>query len=323
MTERFREAADAARKRNIAGATSVLETAVKEGALPAVFHDLGVGYAALGDFPRAADAFREVLARDPEYAPTRLYLHSSKSIFAGAAEPYGREQEPNNDQSTANLIAVRSAVGGELAGGNDTSDYFRVVAPAAPRDLITIELANNSPGFSPRLHVYDSDLRLLSWGDKTARPGDSLTITGGPAPNSTLYIAISAADSNGGLYLLSVTPQKAFDKFEPNDDILSSRHISMGEEVPANIMDVEDTDFFSFVGPRKGKVTIQLRNRSTTLIPAVTTLNNDHRNLGFAQDARKAGQDVQYSIDVDKDLTYYVEISSQGGTSGAYTLRVE
>ena len=111
VTERFREAADAARKRNIAGATSVLETAVKEGALPAVFHDLGVGYAALGDFPRAADAFREVLARDPEYAPTRLYLHSSKSIFAGAAEPYGREQEPNNDQSTANLIAVRSAAG--------------------------------------------------------------------------------------------------------------------------------------------------------------------------------------------------------------------
>jgi hypothetical protein len=323
VTDHFRAAAEAARNRNMASATAELEAILKNGAVPVIFHDLGVGYAVLGDFTRAADTFREVLARDPQYAATQKYLRENSSIPPGTANPYTLEQEPNNDNLTANLIALRTPVTGELAGTHDSADYYRIASPPSPRDLLTIELVNHSANFSARVHVYDADLRLLSWGQKLGGPGESLTLTGGPAPNSTLYIAISASDSTSGSYVLTVTPQKAFDSYEPNDDFASARRIAVGEEVTAGIMDGGDSDFFSFLSSRKGTVTIAVRNGSKTLIPALNTYAADRRHNGFAEEVRNPGVDVHYSLDVEKDTLYFVQVSSQAGTAGAYALRVD
>jgi len=323
IAARFDQAAEAASRGSLAGAASVLEGAVKLSALPVVFHDLGVAYASLGDFGRAADAFREVFAREPEYAVSRKFVREVKSIPAGAPEPFTREQEPNNEPSTANLIALRAPVTGEIAGSNDTTDYFKLIAPAAPRDLITIALENHSINFAPRIHVYDADLRLLSWGEKTGRPGESISLGGGPKPNSILYVAITATDGTGGQYLLTVKPESSFDKYEPNDDIMSSRRVAIGEELSANIMDGGDSDFFTIQSPRRGPLTIDIRNRSNTLIPALTMYDANHRNLGFAQEVRKPGSDVRYVLDADKDGVYFIQISSQAGSAGGYSLRVD
>src|SRR5207248_7662096 len=138
----------------------------------------------LGDTARAADAFREALARDPEYPATRKFLHDAKGIAAGAAEPYSREREPNNDNTTANLISLHAAVAADVGSQNDTIDYSRVVSPPAPRDLIAIALANHSINFSPRVHIYDANLKLLNWGEKVGRAGESSKVTAGPPPNS-------------------------------------------------------------------------------------------------------------------------------------------
>lgn len=323
ISARFQQAGEAASKGNMAGATSVLEGFVKTLGLPVAYHDLGLGYAALGDYTRAADAFREVLARDSEYTPTRKFLRETKNIGKGAAEPYTREFEPNNDSASANLIAVGAPVGGEIAGSNDPADYFKFVAPASPRDIVRIELSNHSINFAPRLRVYDDKLRILSWGDSIARAGESITVAGGPAVNSVLYIAVSAEDAAGGVYLLTVKPVKAFDKYEPNDDLTSARRISVGDEISANVMDAADSDFFSFQSPRRGALTIDVQNRSQTLIPALTMYNGDRRNLGFAQEVRKPGSNIRYVLDAEKDAVYYIQISSQAGSFGAYTLRVD
>lgn len=320
---RFRQAIDAAAKGSLAGSTSVLETLVKPAALPVVYHNLGVGYALLGDYARAADAFREVLARDPEYSATRKFLGSFKAVPNGAAEPYTREQEPNNEPGIANLVGYRAPVGAEIAGANDAADYFKIVAPPSPRDRITIELSNHSINFAPRIRLFDGDLRVLSWGDKTAGPGESLTLSGGPPPNSVVYVSVSAADTNGGMYLLTVKPEKAFDRYEPNDDIASAKRISLAEAVSASIMDGGDSDFFSFQSPHRGLVVIEIQNQSNTLIPALTVYNGDRRNLGFAQEVRKPGANVRYTVDCDAYALYYIQISSQAGTAGAYSVRVE
>jgi hypothetical protein len=137
-----------------------------------------------------------------------------------------------------------------------------------------------------------------------------------------LYVAITDDNAKGGMYLLTVTPQKAFDRYEPNDDIMASRRISIGEEVAANIMDNADTDFFSFASPRKGEVTIEIRNRAAALVPVLAVYNRDRRNIGFAQDV-KAGANLRHTIDADKDQLYYLQVSSQSGTAGAYILRVD
>jgi hypothetical protein len=320
---RFRQASDLMGNRNYPGASAVLETLSRKAALPVVFSNLGVVYSALGDYARSADAFREALARDSDYSPARQFLRNAKSIPPNSADPYTREVEPNNEARTSTLISLGVPVSGEITASTDDVDYFRVISPAAPRDLLSVELANHSIDFAPRLHIYDENLRLLSWGEKTARSGDSIRVLGGPIPNSALYISVSASDGRSGVYVLSVKPRKAFDRYEPDDDIMNSHRITMGEEVEANIMDADDTDFYSFQSPRKGTVTIEIRNRSESLIPGVTTFNTDRRNMGFGPEIRKPGQGLHYTIDVDKDRIYYIQVWSQAGSSGGYTLRVD
>jgi hypothetical protein len=323
IERRFRQAAELIAKRDYPGAASTLETLSRKAALPVVFSNLGIVYSALGDYARSGDSFREVLARDADYAPARQFLKNTRSIPPNSADPYTREVEPNNEARTANLIGLGVPVSGEVTGNTDDVDYFRVITPAAPRDLLSVELAIHSIGFAPRLHIYDENLRLLSWGETTARSGDSIRVTGGPAPNSAVYVSVSPSDSRGGLYVLSVKPQKAFDRYEPNDDIMSSHRITMGEELAANIMDADDVDFFSFQSPRQGTVTIEIRNRSDSLIPGVTTFNTDRRNMGFGPEIRKPGLSLHHTIDVEKDRIYYIQVWSQAGSSGAYTLRVD
>jgi hypothetical protein len=288
-----------------------------------VYHDLGVAYALLGDLTRASDAFREVLARDPDYQATRKYVREIRGIPPGATEPFTREQEPNDDRLRANLIGLRTPVGGEIAGASDNADFFRFVAPQAPRDLVAIEVSNHSAGFNPRLHVYDDQFRVLSWSEKIDEAKGSVRIVGGPASNTAMYVSVTADDGKPGLYLLSVTPLKAFDRFEPNENIMAARRVSIGEETSANVMDTADTDFFSFVSPRKGNVTVEVRNRSNTLIPVLGIYNNDRRNIGLVQDVQKPGGNLRHTIEADKDQTYYLQVSSQGGSSGAYILRVD
>jgi hypothetical protein len=320
---RFRQASDLMSARDYPGASAVLETLSRKAALPVVFSNLGIVYSALGDLGRSADAFRDALARDSEYGPSRQFLRNSKSIPANSADPYTREVEPNNESRTATLIGLGVPASGEVTASTNDVDYLRVVTPASPRDLLSVELANHSIEFAPRLRIYSENLQVLSWGEKTAHTGESIRVVGGPAPNSTLYISVAASDDQGGQYVLSVKPQKAFDRYEPNDDIMSSRRITMGEEINANIMDADDTDFYSFQSARKGKVTIEIRNLSESLIPGVTTYNTDHRNMGFGPEIRKPGQGLHHTIDVEKDRIYFVQVWSQAGSSGAYTLLVD
>lgn len=319
---RFRSASDLAAKRNLPAVASVLESVSKGARVPVIFHNLGIVYAGLGDYSRAAESFREALARDPEYSPTRRFLREAKGIPGGSAEPFTREREPNNDSLSANLIALRTPVGGEFAGGADSADYFKASAPPAPRDLISIEVANHSPAFAPRLHVYDDTLRIQDWGEKSEKAGGTLKVIGGPEPNSTITLSITGTDGKSGLYLLTVTPLKAFDRYEPNDDLMAARGISIAEEISPNIMDNADSDFFSFKSPRKGSVTVELRNRSNSLVPVLSVYNQDRRNIGIVQDA-KAGGNLRYSIDANRDELFYLQISSQAGTAGPYVLRVD
>ena len=287
-----------------------------------IFHDLGVAYAGLNDNARAAEAFREALARDPEYGPTRKFLRDARGFTAGIAEPITREVEPNEQQPGGEPDRAPFAGGRRNTGASDTSDYFRVIAPPAPRDLVSIEIANHSATFAPQLRVYDASMKMQSWGERAERAGKSIKVIGGPATNSTMYLSISGEDGKGGLYLLTVTPLKAFDRYEPNDEIMASRKISIGEEVSANIMDDADKDFYSFQSPRKGQVTVEIRNRAPGLAPVRGGLQPGPPQPRVRSEV-KAGENLRYSFETEKDQTYYLHVSSQAGASGAYSLRVD
>jgi hypothetical protein len=88
-------------------------------------------------------------------------------------------------------------------------------------------------------------------------------------------------------------------------------------------MDAKDTDFYSFVSPRTGTVSIVISNRSTTLIPALSTFFPDKRSSGFGPDVRTPGQNLRHTMDVQENQTYFIQVWSQANTAGEYSLIVE
>jgi hypothetical protein len=329
--KQFQRAGELVRAHSFAEAADTLESVAKEAAVPAVFNDLGVLYAELNDWQRAGNAFREALARDSKYPAVLANLNRLKGFTADVAAPLTREIEPNNNRFTANLITVGTPVEGEITAGMGDVDFFRCSAPPAPRDVLAVELTNHDYKFAPRLDIYDGEVRILDWGRKTVEPGNSLTVYGSAAPNSTIYLAVSGSDGSSGRYVLTLKPMKAYDEYEPNDDIFHAHKIEPQSApdgkleygpIKANIMDRDDTDYYSFLAPRTGKVTVEIHNESVALIPAVQLYGPDMRSMGFGPTLRNPGESLQTTMDVERGQTYYLQVWSQASTSGAYTLTV-
>jgi hypothetical protein len=323
LRKEFEKAASLASAGEYNGALLLLETLSKKAALPVVFNNMGVLYTQLNDRASAVRAFRDALARDLEYGPVRRNVERLKGLSPNMADPVSSEIEPNNNIENANVIALNKPVQAEISDLDNDVDVFKVTSPRPPRDLLMIHIENHSRTLAPHLSIYDEDGVILPYGKDEKQPGASLTQYLAPKPNTSLYLAVSGLGSSSGTYTLTVQPQKMFDAQEPNDDIYSASKLTIGQRVEANIMDESDTDFYAFTAPRTGSVSIDVGGVSSSLIPALSTFGSDMRIIGFGPDVRKPGTPLHHTMAVEEGATYYVQVWSQGKSSGTYTLRVE
>jgi hypothetical protein len=321
VQRQFEQAGALMSKHDYSGAAALLEAVSKKAAVPVVFNNLGVLYAELQDRSRTVNAFREALSRDTSYRPVRNNMERLRNFTGESAEPVTREIEPNGNNELANVMGLDIPVDAEISSDADL-DCYKFTSPPSPRDLLILEIANHSPSLELGLRIYDSDQRLLDYGKTEGQPGASITRQLAPPPNSTWYIQIWGYRGSSGPYVVKVRPAHASDAFEPNDDIFSASKITVGQTIDANIMDTDDTDYFTFVSPRTGTVQIDLQNHSATLIPAITTFSSDRRNTGFGPDVR-AGAGLHHVIPVAEGQTYYFQIFSQANTFGAYSLTIQ
>src|ERR1035438_6338143 len=319
----FEQAGQRVRVRDYSNAVGLLEQVSKVAAVPVVFNDLGVLYAELNDKSRAINAFREALARDMDYKPVRVNLDRLKDVMALGADPVSREVESNDNMALANIIAPGKAVDAEIDAAVNDVDFFRVTTPPPPRDLIAIEIANHSSTLAPVLKLFDDERRITNWGKIVHEPGASLRQIVALPPNTTFYLQVSGYGSSAGAYTLLFQPLKAFDNYEPNDDIYHAARIALGTTIMAGIMDTDDTDYYSFVSPRSGTVSIQIANRSTTLIPALSTFDPEMRSSGFGPDVRAPGLPLRHTMQVQANQTYFIQVWPRRNTSGDYSLVVE
>jgi hypothetical protein len=319
----FDAATQSMKQHDYSGAAQSLEDVVKQAPVPAVFNNLGLVYVALNDRGHAVNAFREALSRDIEYPQVRQNLDRLKEISLANATPLTQEIEPNNTLQLTNIIATGKLVDGEIMPSVGDVDWYKVTTPGVPRDLLRIELTPKTPKLEPMLRVFDGDKRLLEWAKGKDAPGKPLSWIAAPPPNSTVYLEVSAANDTAGLYQIKVTPLKAFDASEPNDDIYNARAISLGADLDSAIMDRADTDFYSFEARSTGNVRILIRNRSRTLIPALSTFGPDLRTRGFGTQVRTPGANLEHSLAVEAGKKYFLQVWSQANTAGDYTLHVE
>lgn len=322
LEARMRDAEERVRRHDYAGAAALLEAVLEKAPLPAVYNNLGVLYAEMHDRARALNSFRDGLACDTGYSPIRHNLDRLRQLSHDRGDPVSEEVEPNNTVSSANRIVPNQPVEAEI-GTQIDEDSYRIVTPGAPRDILAIKVT--LPGkqeLDPVLRIYESDgERIDQLGGGS--PGESLTHYMSPAPGTTLLLQVSGSRHTTGKYVLTLESMKAYDQYEPNDGIFEARRIEPGAAIDANLMDAADTDYFQFTAPRSGQVSIEILNRSTTLIPALTTFTPDRRHSGFGPDLRTPGESLRHRIQVGEKQTYFIQVWSQGNSSGAYSLKVE
>lgn len=322
VRQQFEDAAMWVQHGDYARALDVLQAGLKQAELPVMFNDLGVLYLQTSDRARALSAFREALARDAGYVPVRENLRRMKDVSFDLADPVSTELESNDSIPYANPVALDRPVDAAIGTSTDR-DYFHVVTPPAPRDRVEIAIANRSPTLVPVLRIYDEEGSILPWGQSARVPGESLTIIIAPPPNTSLFLDISGMRTTTGAYTLTLKTLKAFDSYEPNDEIYSARKITLGERIEANIMDDADTDFYAFDSPRSGTVAIEIQNRSATLIPGLTVFTPEMRTSGFGPDVDRPGGSMHHTMLVQEGRTYYVQVWAQARTVGEYTLLIQ
>jgi hypothetical protein len=316
----FDSASDSMNRGEFSSSAALLENVARIAPVPVVFNNLGVLAVKLGDGARAVGAFREVLSRDSQYAITRQNLTRFK--LGASADPMSREAEPNGNDQNANTISLGQPIEAEISLDVNDIDCFRVVSPPSPRDLLLVSLANHSATLAPRIRLYDVDDRPLDWSKESDQEGTSISETISPPPNAVLYVHVEGLLGSAGAYSLTVSALKAFDAFEPNDDILDATRIGLDQAVEANIMDAQDTDYYSFRGSERGSVTVEIKNRSKNLVPALTTFSPEMTNSGSAPKLTVPGSDLHYTMKVENGKSYFLQVWGEAKTAGDYTLTI-
>lgn len=232
-----------------------------------------------------------------------------------------QEREPNDDNLNTNIIALDQWVAASIGGPKD-SDHFAFTTPDIHRDVIRVEIKNSSTSLEPKLELFGSDKSSLGAIQNTTRGADlAHTFVADPATGYSVKVSNYYGESKG-TYLIRVLATKAFDAFEPNDDITSFKPIEMGSEVQAAIMDKNDRDFFSLAMPEDtGMLRIALSNRSATLHPNVTVYDANKTQIANQQNTTLGG-DLTYDVD-PKSSPVYIRVSDYYADGfGAYALKV-
>jgi tetratricopeptide (TPR) repeat protein len=328
LKSKIEQANELGAKSDFQGAAALVKEIAQKVPVPALLNNLGVFYQGAGDQQRAKNAYQQALEKDPNYGPARANLKALEELRS-APQPTNvvavthQEHEPNNEIFQANAIQLGMGIAATIADSSD-KDTFAFKTPPKYRDWIEVSLENQSTTLIPRIEVFNAD--KSSMGAKGAdTAGANLKYFFVGQPDSTYYaqIAPNCCGQTYGAYSLLVQARKAYDAYEPNDDIRHAASIALGKTIEANIMDPGDADYYQFRTSKGGNVLVSVVNRSTTLKPQIDVFDSDRSSVGGSP-ASTPGADHRYSFSSRPDSTYYVEISPGccGPNQGDYSLTV-
>ncbi len=249
-------------------------------------------------------------------------LESLKATPPRHVEISAQESEPNDDGLATNEIKLDTWITGSIGAPKD-ADFFAFTTPGTHRDLIRIELQNRSTTLEPRLELFDAEKTSRGEVHKTTHGADvSYAFVASPATTYLVRVSNYYGESVG-VYLMRVAPAKAYDAYEPNDDILSAKKIALADAVAAGIMDKSDVDYFAVTsGDKEGMLRASTQNRSTTLRPEIAVYDSSKAIIGSNKNTT-AGGDASYVFKVQPNATYFVRVRDYySDAAGEYELTV-
>ena len=131
----------------------------------------------------------------------------------------------NSSIAEARQLALGTAEPGAILTTDDTRVYA-VPNALKVRDRAVVRLQNESTTLRPNLKIFNADRSLIADPYDTS-PGASvqheLTLT----PGQPIYVQVLPYNTIGK-YKISVTPQRAYDAFEPNDTLVTTAAAKIG-----------------------------------------------------------------------------------------------
>ena len=329
-------------------AIPIFKKMAEQSQIPALYNNLGVLYAVTGNINASRESYIKAVEQDPDDKDVRLNLglleekegHIEKAVkhYEKASDTSHAEKaikkikekrkagiaeiEPNNKILEPNEISLDKWIHGSIASDAD-GDYFTFTTPETYRDIIEILIENLSATLRPALYIYDASKHNF-WGNNggSATPGQNLGHSFVSAPRSVYYIGVGGYHS-AGAYQLKVTPLRAYDRYEPNNDIRHARSIPIGEPIKAKIMDKGDSDYYRIkTSTNKVTVNIMIENLSATLRPALYIYDASKHNFwGNNGGSATRGQNLGHSFVSESGSVYYIGVGGYH-SAGAYMLRV-
>lgn len=328
-------------------ALPLFQEITKQVDLPSVQNNLGTLYASTGQYTEARKSYQRAIAqaptdphvqynlgllkyRDGEVESAKSHLMEASNIGAakdivrkieGQKKEGTRENEPNNVFKQASNMTPGRTIEGALTEPSD-ADYFVFETPPTHRDMLEIQLQNHTDGYRPYLAIYNGQKNEF-WHQGAENSGQDLSYRFPAIPSGKYYVYVGQWSNTAGQYALRVSALQKFDGFEPNEDLQTAAPLSMGKEAEANIMDSGDHDYFHFkTSSNFEKITLTLRNQSSTLRPYLVLYNGVKKELWHAG-ADNAGQDLRYEFQPAPNESYYVYVGQWSGTQGLYRLAVQ
>lgn len=232
----------------------------------------------------------------------------------------GAEIEPNDTKASAVQLRINTRVNGEIARTDD-NDHFKFTSGKPVRDRVIARLENRSETLRPYLTLFGPDKAQLQEA-YNGTPGADTELAFTAEPGKQYFLRVKPYGTTGttGTYTLSVSPQNAHDRFEPNDD--PTHHaptpLAAGKSVDASILDAQDDDWYVLKAAPGSTLRLQFENRSTTLRPSVIVYNAQRSSLHNPYDGT-AGASLDFKFDTTPGATYFFRVSPYG-THGAYRL---
>jgi len=254
-----------------------------------------------------------------------LEVHGSDEEETEASAESAPKQTPSTAKTSSVkagetiLTAAKTKIGSKVSGeivDKGPSNFFYFANRGKLRDIITVRLDNKSTTYRPHIVIYDDNKSKISDGYDYTN-GASIERSISLNPGSGIYVEVKPFGT-AGQYDLSALAQKAFDKYEANDDQLSATTLKFGDTVEANIMDRNDPDWFHVTPTNARKVTIAFENLSSTYRPNVEVYDaRKSKIIGKYDYTNGAGLD--FNVDIEPGQDFYVQVEPFG-TSGKYRL---
>ena len=307
--DQFTQAVALARDGKFVEAKVLLEQVAAISQSAPVFNNLGVVNAALGDDAAARRNVQQALQVEPGNEAATKNLELLSRPVAGA---------PGKTILTAAPIQLGADVQASIMDGA-VSNFFSFSSPSGSRDMVRVRLENTSTTLMPQMKVFDTE-RVEVASDYKTTAGANITQQVAVPAGARYYIQVSGFSSTTGTYTLSVAPLKAFDRFEPNEDVLKPSETKTGQDVEANVMDSEDRDMFR-VTVSAGPVRVTVTNRSSTLVPEITLLDDTRAQVAHEY-STTAGAHLSAEATAMRPGAWYVRVNGFSGSAGDYTLKV-